>query len=447
MKQKTSSLFRFAVLLCVASFFAEINAQTTTPYMYDNIANNWTGNGVAGIYRSLGTPNHKFTRIANSTGDNFYKIYNQSNNTNNDFNNPSGSKVWSGSLSINTEGTAFAYGDGNGGAGSYSITNGNYYTYCWEDVGTSSNAKAIVMETSAMPVTLDSRSQSPLESNVHEGQSVTVTLNLSGAPSTEEKFYLRYSTDGFTSYGTLLSPSSGSGTATQEFTIPSQTEGTTVTYYLLSSTLAGFGGSSASTDLATIEFLRNGASNFSYTVLAALPVELISFEVYKRAEGTALTWRTASEQNNSHFNIEKSSNARTWQTIGTIQGHGTTQQEQQYSFIDKNPINGINYYRLKQVDFDGRSEYSKTVSVDFSNDDGVSIYPNPVRDRLYILSKNKEEGPVGVNIYNVQGQLLKNEFITSEKAVDTYALRPGMYFIEIKNDNGRGILMERFFKK
>ncbi len=68
--------------------------------MYDGIANNWSGTGVAGVYRVLGTSSHKFTRQASFSGDNFYKVNNQSENNDNNFDNPSGSKVWSGNLTI-----------------------------------------------------------------------------------------------------------------------------------------------------------------------------------------------------------------------------------------------------------------------------------------------------------------------------------------------------------
>ncbi|MEO6758402.1 MAG: hypothetical protein ABIO24_03035, partial [Saprospiraceae bacterium] len=120
------------LVLCAGLLIPLVSyGQITTPYLYDNVHSNFSGTGVgADAYRgTLGVPSHRFTFQANFTGNNFYKINNQSDNNDNDFNAPGGSKVWSGGLILNTLGTAFAYGDGNGWAGSFPITTGKYFTY------------------------------------------------------------------------------------------------------------------------------------------------------------------------------------------------------------------------------------------------------------------------------------------------------------------------------
>ena len=374
------------VLILFANFsILLISAQTTTPYMYDGIANNWSGTGVAGVYRVLGTSSHKFTRQASFSGDNSYKINNQSENNDGNFDNPSGSKVWSGNLTINIQGTAYVYDMGNeGDAGKYATTNGKFYTYCWQDVGTGSNASAIVMETSATPADLTSVSQAPILSDVHQGQDVTVSLTLSNAPSVEENLYLRYSTNNFSSYGNLISPQTG-GTTTKTFIIPSQSQGTTITYYLFSTTLSSgaIQNNSFLTDLSTINYINNSGSNYQYTVQSPLPVELSYFKAKPNTHDVELFWETSSELNNEVFLLEKSLDAKSWSQFAEIKGTGNSVITQFYSITDLNPHNGKSYYRLGQKDFDGTIQYSRIEQVNLTFSEFL-VGPNPVIDELKV---------------------------------------------------------------
>lgn len=87
-----------------------------------------------------------------------------------------------------------------------------------------------------------------------------------------------------------------------------------------------------------------------------LPIELISFELLLNQNFVEIKWITASEINNDYFTIKRSKNGFIWETIGTVNGSGTTNEVNQYSLIDYNPYNGVNYYKLKQTDFDGQFE-------------------------------------------------------------------------------------------
>ena len=93
-----------------------------------------------------------------------------------------------------------------------------------------------------------------------------------------------------------------------------------------------------------------------------------------------LRWETASEEDNSHFVVERSADGNSFEAIGTVAGNGTTSEINHYSLVDKDPYYGYNYYRLKQVDFDGDYEYSQIETVIISSQDvpDVIIYPNPV---------------------------------------------------------------------
>lgn len=115
----------------------------------------------------------------------------------------------------------------------------------------------------------------------------------------------------------------------------------------------------------------------------ALPVELLSFNGEKRTSSIHLHWRTATEQNNDYMAVERSADGVKFEELGRVKGAGDTQAPQEYSFVDEGPIRGLNYYRLRQVDFDGAFEYHKTISVLFQGKEselGVKAFPNPAQN-------------------------------------------------------------------
>jgi len=110
-----------------------------------------------------------------------------------------------------------------------------------------------------------------------------------------------------------------------------------------------------------------------------LPVEWLSFQAVQQDGGTLLQWSTASETNADRFDIERSPDGIDFESIGSREAHGTTSQQQQYSFLDPGPIYGKVYYRIRETDFDGRSSYSVTEVVNVRSRTGISIVPNPIR--------------------------------------------------------------------
>ena len=97
--------------------------------------------------------------------------------------------------------------------------------------------------------------------------------------------------------------------------------------------------------------------------IGPLPVELLSFTAIRRNDNVQLKWQTASETNNDFFNIERSEDGRHWQTLGKMDGAGNSSETLAYTWTDQSPLRGLSYYRLKQVDFDGRYAYSWVRSV------------------------------------------------------------------------------------
>ena len=173
-----------------------------------------------------------------------------------------------------------------------------------------------------------------------------------------------------------------------------------------------------------------------------LPVELTYFNAYTEGNHTELTWQTATEKNNEGFEIHRSTDGKEWQTIGFVQGNSTTQEEQSYTFTDEAPINGTNYYRLKQVDFDGQFEYSSIINVQLAmNNDKIAIFPNPVEDKLTIT------GGEGIaTIYNVLGQPVREFSINNDQlSIDVKDLPKGQYILRIARQNG-DVVTEQFVK-
>lgn len=130
-----------------------------------------------------------------------------------------------------------------------------------------------------------------------------------------------------------------------------------------------------------------------------------------------LKWSTASEQNSRLFVIQKSTDGLNWTAIAEKQAAGNSNAQMDYSYTDAGPVEGINYYRIQLNDIDGRNYYSKTVSVQYSNDKMPVIYPNPVTEGKLNIEM-KESGYV--RLYNNQGML--EHQVLLEKGIQTLHL-------------------------
>lgn len=119
-----------------------------------------------------------------------------------------------------------------------------------------------------------------------------------------------------------------------------------------------------------------------------LPVSLISFTTKANLQNIDLAWATASEKNNSHFDILRSGDGKTFIKIGEVKGAGTTDAAHNYAFTDKNALPGVSYYQLKQVDFNGNSTLSKI----------EAVKSNLAASNFKVVA-NKQEGTVKLNIY------------------------------------------------
>jgi hypothetical protein len=175
--------------------------------------------------------------------------------------------------------------------------------------------------------------------------------------------------------------------------------------------------------------------NLSLTtqLIVPLPVGLINFKANLTEENTVeLNWSTASETNNASFTIEHSMDGLTWQDIGSVVGGGNSSDLLDYVMIDRNPSEGLNYYRLKQCDFSGRICHSdiRSIEVLFERD----IYPNPFLNEVRIDAVDLKLDQIfvsGSNGNDVSNQVELHPVLRNKFILNFTALQAGIYFIHI----------------
>jgi hypothetical protein len=154
-----------------------------------------------------------------------------------------------------------------------------------------------------------------------------------------------------------------------------------------------------------------------------LPVTLVSFTGKPVEETVVLDWVTASEFNNDYFEVQRSEDGLTFETLGKVDGSGTSNVRKDYQFTDVEPIIGVNYYRLKQVDTNGVFEYSKVIAVSFSQDDlggsQIVVYPNPARNQDKVNVELKGFAPereVSIQLIDLTGKVLNVSLSKTNKS-------------------------------
>jgi len=250
---------------------------------------------------------------------------------------------------------------------------------------------------------------------------------------------------------------SGSGTLNMDYQWPSDVFGTTTNLYkydtddMVWSKVAG-------PVMATVP--GNGplvasftgiscCSGFTVGAESALPVDLAYFRATPADGKTLLDWRTYSETNNAYFSIEKSTDGKRYSELGQVEGKGFSYEINDYGFVDEKPAPGINYYRLRQVDFDGQFEYSKVVSVHFSGGKGeVLLYPTVASSEVQIRFPSPTEAAGFVQVFDLNGRLVKQLAFESEMdglTLPTHDLPNGQYLVRVQN--GQVFEVLRFVKQ
>ncbi len=162
-----------------------------------------------------------------------------------------------------------------------------------------------------------------------------------------------------------------------------------------------------------------------------LPIELTLFKGLYQNKGIKLLWQTASETNNNYFEILKSKDLNYFEKSGTVVGAGNSNNISKYEYFDNNPFNGNNYYKLKQVDFDGRSSESNVIVVQIKNSDNINIYYN--NNSLFVTTNNTDAIDF-VEISDITGKIIylaKNNFDENNVQINIGNLAKGVYFAKV----------------
>ncbi len=191
--------------------------------------------------------------------------------------------------------------------------------------------------------------------------------------------------------------------------------------------------------------MRTGMSGFSHfgtaQAILPLPVELLSFDGHEENGVNHLFWRTASEVNNDYFILMHSSDGSLFKKIGKIKGAGNSSQEMEYSYKHISPLNGYNYYQLKQVDFDGTESVSEIILIRNSGSDSFVqyIFPNPTSGEFSIqVAPSDKESQFSVEVLDLLGNLITQRNLVLEKRESIIALafpqlNNGVYILKIQS--------------
>jgi hypothetical protein len=176
-----------------------------------------------------------------------------------------------------------------------------------------------------------------------------------------------------------------------------------------------------------------------------VPVELTSFTSNVNNLGqVVLNWETATEVNNQGFEIERRTEFSEYRIVGFVEGSGTVTEPRSYNYTDITAENGINYYRLKQIDFNGTYEYSPEVEIDVNGPltfDLAQNYPNPFNPSTNIKYSVPESGNVKLSVFNTVGEevaILVDGFSESgffEVSFNASSLPSGVYLYKLKSSN------------
>lgn len=218
---------------------------------------------------------------------------------------------------------------------------------------------------------------------------------------------------------------------------PAPTPGTWTSYNI---PLSNFTDLTTKANLSQLLFVGSSATvyfdNVYLSSVTTLPVTLAEFKAVKAGNTAQLSWRTLSELNNKGFAVERSADGAAWAQIQFVNATGAGN----YSTIDKTPLSGVNYYRLKQVDNDGKQAYSATALVNFAGNDAVafSFYPNPVKAKITVALQTIQSSKASLSLVNVDGKTLKTIPLTSQQSnsniqISVSDIAKGNYFLVLKD--------------
>lgn len=195
--------------------------------------------------------------------------------------------------------------------------------------------------------------------------------------------------------------------------------------------LYGWGGS-----MTVGTFSVNG---FSFNGEAPLPIELAHFGYQVQANHVILNWSTSTEKNNDYMAIERSVDAENFSEIGRVKGAGSSLERIDYSFIDRFPYKGTNYYRLRQVDYDGTTTYHKVIAVEFTGESINTLGFVPTAEGIQVQFRAPGAGGELI-LVDATGRILRIQKFDGQSTssqLSTAALPRGFYVLQVRRADGK----------
>lgn len=192
-----------------------------------------------------------------------------------------------------------------------------------------------------------------------------------------------------------------------------------------------------------------GADRFKLLFVppVVLPVTLISFTGKKTQEGAQLDWKTGSEQNSSYFELERSADGKAFANVAIVKAAGNSSSPINYSYVDKKPLSGTSYYRLKQVDLNGKATLYNPVAINYDLQQealAFSVYPNPVIEGFEIKLADETLASQGIllTIYDLAGHKINSKNFPNGQDIkyDIRSLPKNIYLVEATNPQTKKVI-------
>lgn len=190
---------------------------------------------------------------------------------------------------------------------------------------------------------------------------------------------------------------------------------------------------------------KTGIGSFSRFTLSTpnnpLPVRFISFDLSCEKNKVNLSWKTAQEVNNDHYEVERSADGITWSQIGKVPAAGNSSIEHSYQFVDNNPSTN-SYYRIAEFDVDGKVQYTNILLSSCNVAERLTVSPNPVHEKMFVNLVVANQSNILLKLYDSEGRLVKAQQANVLKGsnnlfIDISPLSNGIYYLFVDLNNGK----------
>ena len=181
-------------------------------------------------------------------------------------------------------------------------------------------------------------------------------------------------------------------------------------------------------------YVSGGNPFYVQEISISLPITWKTFTATNEKNGTSLKWTTSSEHNTAYYDVEKSNDSKNWKTIATQTAAGNSSAESSYEVFDNEIVFGTSYYRIKQIDIDGKFAYSIVKQITHLQDNEISIYPNPCSMNTITISIKDYTSTSKLTIYTLDGKMMLSDHIHAQNnTMDVSHLPKGTYLLRIAN--------------